>query len=317
MQIKHFEGFGGRGRSLISASEMANQLYLWWVAAILVMAVFTGCERSANPPIPTDARSYEVRGMVRGIAPDRSSMDVEHEDIPGFMPSMTMPFLVHDAKEIAEVRIGDAVSFRMIVTDKDLAVTDVRKIDAAHLRLPARSPSTTSASPSAARLHEGDNLPAFVFSDQDGRRITNDTFRGRSLILTFIFTRCAVPNFCQRMSNNFSELQKRIQDERITNARLLSISLDPAFDTPAILKEYGEHLAAAPDIWTFATGDVDKIVEGFSVYRKTEGGTLSHGLATALVNGDGKILKIWRGNEWKPEEVITALRGVSKAAATH
>jgi protein SCO1/2 len=287
---------------------MANQTHVHLAVAVLIAAVFAGCERPASPPVSADVRSYEVRGIVRGVAPDRSSLDVEHEDIPGFMPSMTMPISVHDPKYIADVRTGDAISFWMVVTDKDLFLERVKKVDEKEVRLPARTPSATPASTSAARLHEGDNLPAFTLTDQDGRSVNNETFRGGSLVLTFIFTRCAVPNFCPLMSNNFAELQKTIQAEGIGNTRLLSITLDPAFDKPPILKEYGKHLAADPNMWTFATGDVDALAEDFAVYRKTEGGTLSHGLATALVNGEGKIVRIWRGNAWTPAEVIEAVR---------
>ena len=285
---------------------MVNRAKLPLLLAVLVAGVLSGCERSA--PLPADARYYEVRGMVRGVAPDRSSVDVEHEDIPKFMPSMTMTFSVHEPKDIADVRTGDAISFRMIVTDKDLWLDRVTKIDAQQVRLPVRTPTPVPVT-SGNRLREGDNLPAFTLTDQDGHPISNQTFSGHPLVLTFVFTRCAVPNFCPLMSSNFSQLQKRIQTEKMTNARLLSITLDPAFDTPQILTEYGKHLGADPNIWTFATGDADALIEAFSVYRKTEGGTLSHGLATALVNGGGKIVKIWRGNGWTPEEVIDALRG--------
>ena len=92
---------------------------------------------------------------------------------------------------------------------------------------------------------------------------------------------------------------------------MLSITLDPDFDTPAILKAYGEHLSFDPAVWTFATGsakEIDSLAEAFSVYRKTEGGTLSHGLATALIDRDGSIRRIWRGNAWTPEEVLAELK---------
>jgi protein SCO1/2 len=117
------------------------------------------------------------------------------------------------------------------------------------------------------------------------------------------------------MSNNFGELQKAIQDGQISNVQLLSITLDPEFDTPQILKEYGASRHADPNVWTFATGKVDSLLQAFSVYRQTENGTISHGLATVLVSPDGKIVTIWRGNGWTPAEVIQAIRG-EKTPAT-
>jgi protein SCO1 len=225
---------------------------------------------------------------------------------------MTMPFLVRDQKEIADLKLGDAISFRMTVTKKDFWIDNVKKIprDNVDVRDPKPKPTLESQS---ARLKEGDPMPAFSLMDQNGKPITADTFRGQPLVLTFVFTRCAVPNFCPRMTSNFSELQNMVKADQgvVARTRLLSITLDPEFDTPEILKQYGAHSNQAPDIWSLATGDpkeVDKLTEAFSVYRKTESGTLSHGLATVLIDPDGKIVKIWRGNAWTPSDVISEIR---------
>jgi protein SCO1 len=115
------------------------------------------------------------------------------------------------------------------------------------------------------------------------------------------------------MTSNFSELQDLIKTEKGSAAktRLLSITLDPAFDTPQILRDYRAHSKQDPNTWSFATGDakeIDELTEAFSVYRQNEGGTISHGLATALIGPDGTILKIWRGNSWPPAEVIAEVR---------
>ncbi len=118
-----------------------------------------------------------------------------------------------------------------------------------------------------------------------------------------------MPNFCPRMSNNFEELQTAVKtgSGTLAKTRLLSITLDPEFDTSQVLNAYAASHQADSRVWTFATGqepEIDAITRAFSVYRQTEGGTISHGLATALIDKDGKIDKIWRGNAWKPEEVI-------------
>ena len=271
-----------------------------------------GCSRSQ--PDDPNARAYEVRGIVRAFAPDRSTIDVQHEDIPGFMPSMTMPFTVKEQKEIAGLGIGDAISFRMTVTDKDLFIDRVKKIGVGDVRLPQATPTAAAANAPrpADRLKEGEIVPFFTLTNQDGVRVTSDTFRGQPYVLTFIFTRCPVPNFCPRMSNNFTKVQEGVKSEPALNrVRLLSISLDPAFDTPAILKGYGEHLQADFATWHFVTGELGQIktlTESFGVYVQPEGGTISHGLATALIGTDGSVVKIWRGNEWTPTEVIEALR---------
>jgi protein SCO1 len=120
-------------------------------------------------------------------------------------------------------------------------------------------------------------------------------------VLTFVFTRCPVPNFCLRMSNNFEELQAAIKASggTLATTRLLSITLDPDYDTPKVLSDYAAFRHADPNIWTFATGDekgIDALTRAFSVYRQNEGGTISHGLATALINPNGTVERIWRGN---------------------
>ena len=152
-------------------------------------------------------------------------------------------------------------------------------------------------------------MQSFSLTNQNGEHISLDTFRGHPFVLTFVFTRCPLPNFCPRMSNNFEELQAAIKTGRGTLAttRLLSITLDPVFDTPEVLKSYAGYHHADPQTWSFATGDekeVESFTRAFSVYRQTEGGTISHGLATALIDKKGKIAKLWRGNAWKPDEVI-------------
>jgi protein SCO1/2 len=266
-----------------------------------------GCGRSTNPD--EGGQHYDTRGVVRGFSPDRSTIEIQHENIPGFMPSMTMPFVARDRKEIADLKIGDAISFRMTVTQKDFWVDSVRKIPREYVNVAEPKPTSAIFSGSGARLKEGDEMPLFSLTNQNGEHISLDTFRGRPFVLTFVFTRCPLPNFCPLMSNNFEELQTAIKTASGPEAKthLLSITLDPEFDTPPVLKDYGAFHHADPRIWAFATGgekEIDALTRAFSVYRQTEGGTISHGLATALIDKNGKIAKLWRGNAWRPDEVI-------------
>jgi protein SCO1/2 len=281
--------------------------------AFTLCFAFVSCEREMR--LDDNAQYYETRGVIRGISPDRTILEIQHENIPEFMPSMTMPFSARSQKEIIDLRIGDAVSFRMTVTKKDFWVDRVKRIRREDVDVPDPKPKETISESQSARLREGDEIPFFSLTDQNGKQITNGTFRGQPFVVTFIFTRCPVPNFCPRMTNNFLELQNALKTggRMLPKAHLLSITLDPAFDTPEILKQYGEHQKADPGIWSFATGDakeIDALTQEFSVYRQTEGGTISHGLATALIDRDGKIDRIWRGNGWKPEEVIGEIKNL-------
>lgn len=268
-----------------------------------------GCSTSSDE----SADHYDVRGIVRGFSPDRQTIEIQHENIPGFMPSMTMPFLARDPKEIADLKNGDAISFRMTVTKKDFWIDKVRKIrrEDVDVAEPKQIPATSAEV--SARLKEGDEMPRFSLTNQSGEWISLDTFRGQPFVLTFVFTRCPLPNFCPRMSNNFEELQTAIKTGSGTLAKthLLSITLDPEYDRPKVLSDYAAFHHADRQIWTFATGEereIDVLTRAFAVYRQTEGGTISHGLATALINRDGKIEKIWRGNGWTPSEVVEQIR---------
>lgn len=278
------------------------------------LLILTACHRSAQTKENNGIRQYQARGIIRGFAPDRKTIEIEHEDIPGFMPSMTMPFSVPEPKDIATLAMGDAISFRLSITNQDSWVDQIKKINAGDVQLPA--PTATPgirSSTTVVRLREGDILPLFELTNQRNEHISLETFRGRPLVLTFIFTRCPLPNFCPLMSKNFADLQQAIKNGSgpLSGTRLLSISFDPEYDTPPILKSLAEHEQAEPGIWTFATGEkteIDDLTHEFSVYLEREGGTISHGLATALIDRGGTIRKIWRGNGWTPNEIIEEIK---------
>jgi protein SCO1 len=270
---------------------------------LLAALAFQACSRSPSAA----TRSYQVRGFVRGIAPDRSTLEVQHEDIPNLMPAMTMPFVVRDKKQIARLNIGDAISFRLDISGNEWSIRQLRRIDARDVHVAVSATPATSVA--ASRLREGDAMPDFHLTNQNGGPTSLQSFRGHPFIVTFIFTRCPMPKFCPFISGRFADLQRAIKstEETLASTRLLSITLDPEYDRPAVLKQYGDQLGADFAIWMFATGErreVEKLTRSFSVYVQPEGGTISHGLATALINGQGKIVKIWRGNGWTPEEIV-------------
>jgi protein SCO1/2 len=280
------------------------------LAGCVALALLS-CGRSTNSDERAD--HYDTRGVVRGFSPDRSTIEIQHENIPDFMPSMTMPFVTRDPKQIADLRTGDAISFRMAVAKKDFWIENVKKIRREDVNVAEPKRTSPVSADRDARLTEGDKMPPFTLTNQNGERISLDTFHGNSLVLTFVFTRCPVPNFCPRMSNNFGELQETIKSSTgtLANARLLSVTLDPAYDTPKILSDYAAFHHADSKIWSFATGDekeIDSLTRAFSVYRQNEAGTISHGLATALINKEGRIDKIWRGNAWTPAEIIKEIQ---------
>ena len=272
---------------------------------------FSACEKTRLPTIGEPKR-YEVRGIVRAIGFADRELTVEHEEIPGYMPAMTMPFAVKEMSEVETLKTGDAIRFQLVVTDKDSWITGVRKIDSGEVRLPTAKPAPATTR-KVERLNEGDALPEFALVDDQGRAITRTAFAGKPLVLTFIFTRCPLPNFCPLMSHHLGAIRKAVaEDVKLKDElRLLSISFDPEYDTPEQLAKYAANFTDDHEQWRFATGpkeQVEKLTAAFSVQVKAESGTINHGLATALIGPDGVIRKIWRGNGWQPAEVVEELR---------
>src|SRR5688572_485539 len=276
------------------------------VARALLLFLVCSCSNA----LAAASREYTVRGIVRGLLPDEKTINIEHEEIPGYMAAMTMPFCLKSPKENPGLKVGDAVSFRLTVTENDSWIDQIRKIDASQVRIaPPKPEPATAPSNSSSRLRAGDPMPEFTLTDQAGQTITRETYKDRPFVLTFIFTRCPIPNFCPLMNRNLAELHEAIKGGSgpLAETQLLSISFDPEFDTPTVLKESAEHQKAAPNIWRFATGtpaQIKELTSRFSIHVQPESGTLSHGLATALVDAEGRIIEIWRGNGWKPQEVL-------------
>jgi protein SCO1 len=284
----------------------------WWVAGCWEEPPSAGSREQPN------IRIYAVRGFVRS-APNLAdrTITVEHEDIPGFMPAMTMPFAFRDPQQVECLSVGEAVAFKVFVTDNDSWIAEIRPVDPASVKVAAARPIPPPAR--VERLKVGQPLPDFELIDQSGRPIRRQNFSGKPLLLTFIFTRCPIPNFCPLMSQNFRTLQQAVRaDAALAGMNLLSISFDER-DTPALLTEYGSRFSDDFESWRFATGlpeEIQKLTHGFAVFVQPDGATINHGLATALVDADGVIRNIWRGNGWRTDDVLVALRSLQSGHST-
>jgi protein SCO1/2 len=269
-----------------------------------------------------EGRRYELKGKVISVDSAKGEVKVEHGDIRDFMPSMTMDFPVRDAEALKVLEPGDGVQATLVVTDdaywlEGVAVTKTIQ----RAGTPGNDIVTTfdGSSPPAAGAHEpkpGDEMPDVKLVNQDGRPFNTRQLKGRALVVTFIYTRCPMPDQCPLMSANFAQLNAALvaDAELRKKARLLSVTLDPEFDKPEVLRSYAATYAGGKfDNWDFATGDpadVRRFAEFFGLIYKAEGGQVTHSLRTAVVGADGKLLKIYRGNEWKPEEVLGELKSL-------
>ena len=253
---------------------------------------------------PTGKR-YELQGRVVAVDSGSRELTIAHEDIAGLMPGMTMPFAVaHDQDWIfGKIGPGDHIHATLVMTDH----AELQEISF------NKSSDTGSDGTSNLRIPEpGDDVPDFTLVNQSGKPIHLDQFRGRPLLLTFIYTRCPLPNFCPLMSNNFGAVLKDLQRDPATFAKsqLLSISIDPDYDQASVLQDYGKRYVGNvdPDFqhWQFASGSAEqvrKVADFFGLSYNLKEGQIVHRLQTVLIGADGKVAKVYPGNQWKPAEV--------------
>ncbi len=250
-------------------------------------------------------KRYELQGRVVAVDSGSHELTIAHEDIPGLMPGMTMPFLVARDEDwiFGKIGPGDRIHATLVMTDH----AELQEISF------TKASDAGSDGTSNLRIPEpGDVVPDFTLVNQSGKTIHFDQFRGKPLLLTFIYTRCPVPDFCPLMSNNFSEVLKQLQriPKVFAKTQLLSISIDPEYDEPSVLRSYGKVYAGDVDRdfqhWQFASGSpeqVRKAADFFGLSYNQKEGQVVHTLQTVLIGSDGKIAKVYTGNQWRPSVV--------------
>ncbi len=287
------------------------------VLILFFALVFVACSQkhehtSHSSP---DAKRYELSGKVISVDKNNKKAEIEHEEIPGFMPKMTMTFPIHADWVWDDLVPGVEIKADLVVDEKakDPYWLENIKIIATNLQgLPA-----PPAKEDVAQI--GKQMPDFQLTNQDGKKISMKDFRGKALAITFIYSRCPLSDYCIRMSINFSDLNNRlVNSEYRDKVRLLTISFDPAYDTPERLREYGIGYMgknAKPDftVWQLAVGpdeEVRKIADFFGLrYEVDEKDKtqFNHSLRTAVISPDGKVRKVFTGNSWTVEQLQSEL----------
>jgi protein SCO1/2 len=299
---------------------------LIWVGAVALFIGLVACKENPSGTIPSDDSSnldtnqqvFQVKGVIQELKPDGKTAVIKHEEIPGYMKAMTMPFEVKNANELLGLKPGDAVSFRMVVTDKEGWIEQVTKLGVSPpVELP--SPQTIRRAREVEPLSVGDLLPEYHFTNELGQAVSTSQFKGRALAITFIFTTCPFPEYCPRMSNNFAEVQKKLRStpNAVTNWHLLSISFDPEVDTPAVLQGYARRFEYDPRQWNFVTGeliDITAIAEQFGLQFWRQDNTISHNLRTVVVDTQGRVHKIFPENKWTSDELVAEILKAAKIA---
>jgi len=268
----------------------------------LTLCFGTTCRRG-------NAKRYDFKGKVIVVEPEKHLVTVSHEDIKDYMPGMTMPFAVKNEADLQILAPNDEITATLVVDGKHSWLEDL---------IITRQSATAPAMPGVKMAKEGDEVPNFTLRNQDDREIHIKDYRGKTLLLTFIYTRCPVPDYCTLMSDNFAQIDRALgqNQELYGKTHLLSISIDPEYDTPKVLRSYGAaHTERYQNEtfahWEFAGGtkeQVKEIAQFFGLTYFPEKDQIIHALRTVIIKPDGKVAKIYGGNDWKPEEITAEIR---------
>jgi protein SCO1/2 len=287
--------------------------------ALSFTLLLSGCRQSKPVSSATVASSgpvklYPIHAKI--VSVKENSVLLDHEAIPGFMGAMTMTYKLKDPSIVSELHPGDRITGTLLVS-KDADGFNSALLDNIVVIAQAKpdyKPAVQYHVPQA-----GDSVPDFKLINQNARTLHLSQFHGKVLLVTFIYTRCPLAEFCPRMSQNFVEVDKALSAEPALYAHthLLSISFDPTYDTPEVLRTYGQSYTRqrgsnAFQHWDFAApqqADLAALTQFFNVgVTPGESKTLNHSLSTVLIGKDGKIVAWYPDNDWKPTDIVSQIR---------
>jgi protein SCO1/2 len=308
-------------------AEQASCCIKRFRAATLSMAAFliaggvglVGCRSAAKPGETAKAKGYPIRGVVVGTEAGGGNVVLKGDAVPGVMDAMTMTYGVEDPAALAEMHPGDAIAATLLFDEDAGGLKNLRLKDVVILAQGKADyvPAVQYHVPSP-----GDSVPDFVLLDQSGKTVGLKSLRGKVVVMTFIYTRCPLADYCIRMSRNFADLDKALQADKALYAKthLLSVSFDPTFDTPKVLKQYGEGYSGrsgkdAFAHWEFAApsvAELPRVEQYFDVGVTTaSNGTLQHSLSTVVIGKDGKVVAFWPTNDWTVDEVLAKVKAAA------
>jgi protein SCO1 len=283
-----------------------------WIAAA---AIGVGCKHAPQgaetPATIAQGKQYPVRAKVVSTDPAHGEVVLDAAAIPGYMEAMTMPYKLRTPNILSELHPGDQITATLYVTDADELLDQI--VITGQAQPDYKPPMQYHV------LNPGDLVPDFKLLNQSGKTVSIDEFKGKALLLTFIYTRCPLPDFCPRMSQNFAKVDKALAADPSLYAKthLLSISFDPDYDTPAVLRSYGgaytgNYTQEKFAHWDFAAPNKP---EQESVYKFFDIGvtpekdkTITHSLSTVLIGPDGKVFRWYPTNDWTPEQVVADIK---------
>ena len=279
------------------------------LVSLAVVVLVAACDR--EPP----ARQYELTGQILAIDASRNEVLIKHENIRNFMPAMTMPFTVNDPSLLSGREPGDLVTATLVVGETSSHLSSLTRTGHAKIE----TPPVVSDSPRI--LMPGEPVADALLVDQQDKARPFSSFKGHRVAITFMFTRCPLPDFCPLMDRNFAAVQKSVQSAAdMRDVRLITMTLDPEFDTPAVLSRHAARLNANPAIWSFVTGEPEaagRFARQFGIFTEKDlgsGANLTHNLRTAVVDAEGRMVKVHSGNDWTPADLVADLKATPAPA---
>lgn len=275
------------------------------IVILICVGLGVGCQSAPE-------KHYPIQAEVISADPAKKLITVKHGDIPGLMPAMTMMYQVAEPRQIETLQPGDKITADLVVSESKGRLEKIVLV--------SKGDGKTSADTTQRIPEKGDAVPDFALVNQDGKVIHFSDYRGKVLLVTFIYTRCPLPDFCPRMNENFRAVQKLLQDTpgATNSAEFLSISFDPEHDTPAVLKHYASLYKKSepgekPFDWQFAapsTKDLPELAQFFGLVYQPEQAQIVHSLSTTVIGPDGKVEKWFSDNEWTPADAAQAMTAV-------
>ena len=288
------------------------------LSTLLALLALTGCHTAqnpdANPAATQNFKVFKLRGKVVSTNSAKGEVTVDAGPIPGYMDAMAMPYKLKDSRIISELHPGDTITADVLVSPDPNVDPLLDHIVIVAQAKPDYKPAVFYHVPAP-----GDAVPDFKLRNQDGRPIHLAQFKGKALLLTFIYTRCPLPDFCPRVTRNFASIEKQLaaNPALLAKTHLVCVSFDPEHDTSDRLRAYGatymgSDAKSAFDHWDFAVPQKPVLLEMakfFDVGITNEADeTITHTLSTTLIGPDGKVVQFYPGNEWTVEDVLNDLK---------
>lgn len=287
--------------------------------SIPLLAVLFGALPGRSGAADAALEVHTVRGVVRSIAADRKTAVIRHEAIPNYMPAMTMELSVLAPVELQGIQAGDAISFRLLANEETHWIDTIRVVAATNAVPIEPTPAPRIRPP---ELKPGDVVPDVGLRSETGQIVRLSDFQGRAVALTFIFTRCPLPDFCPRMGRGFASARTLLlnDSQAPTNWQFLSISFDADYDQPEVLARYAKNYRGdTADRWLYAAAGTNALAElapRLDLMVNREGGGFAHNLRTVVLDTRGRLFRQFDGNQWSGKDLAEALRRAALAGET-